>query len=222
MPVLRKYLRPTLHIACAMPLVIEFLRAFELAGLSLGPDPVAELIHDFGAWGLRLLLLTLCVTPLRLLLEKAWLASLRRPLGLWSFAYLVLHFASWLTLDRVLDVAAIVEDIVERPYITVGFAALLLLIPLAATSTAGWMRRLGRRWQRLHRLIYVAAVLGCVHFWWQVKADWREPLLYAGLLAVLLAWRLRESSKRRIPVQPRATGTVAMIGVRHEHDRKFR
>jgi sulfoxide reductase heme-binding subunit YedZ len=210
MPSLRKSLRPALHIACATPLAIELMRAFELAGSSLGPDPVAELIHDFGAWGLRLLLLTLCVTPLRMLLGKAWLASLRRPLGLWSFAYLVLHFVSWLALDRVLDVAAIVEDIVERPYITVGFVALMLLIPLAVTSTAGWMRRLGRRWQRLHRLIYVAAILGCLHFWWQVKADWREPLLYAAILGVLLAWRLREGRKHRAAVPARATAAVAI------------
>jgi sulfoxide reductase heme-binding subunit YedZ len=213
MPSLRKFLRPALHIACATPLAIELMRAFELAGFSLGPDPVAELIHDFGAWGLRLLLLTLCVTPLRTLLGKAWLASLRRPLGLWSFAYLSLHFASWLALDRVLDTAAIVADILERPYITVGFAALLLLIPLAVTSTAGWMRRLGRRWQRLHRLIYVVAILGCVHFWWQVKADWREPLLYAAILGVLLAWRLREGRKHRAAVRSRATGALAAIEV---------
>jgi sulfoxide reductase heme-binding subunit YedZ len=208
---LRKSLQPALHVACATPLGIELLRAFELAGFSLGPDPVAELIHDFGSWGLRLLLLTLCVTPLRMLLGKAWLAPLRRPLGLWSFAYLTLHFSSWLALDRVLDAGAIVADIVERPYITVGFAAFLMLIPLAVTSTAGWMRRLGRRWQRLHRLIYVVAILGCVHFWWQVKADWREPLVYVAILGALLAWRLRRGSRQRAAVRARASGAAAAI-----------
>ncbi len=130
--------------------------------------------------------------------------GLRRMLGLFAFAYVVLHFANWLVLDQWFDASAIIADIVKRPYITVGFSAFLMLIPLAVTSTAGWMRRLGRRWHRLHRLVYVAAILGCVHYWWQVKADWREPLLYSACLAVLLGWRLRRARRQQSLINPLA------------------
>jgi sulfoxide reductase heme-binding subunit YedZ len=121
------------------------------------------------------------------------LLGLRRMLGLFAFTYIALHFLVWITLDRWLDFGAALEDVAQRPFITVGLTALLLLIPLAVTSTAGWMRRLGRRWQRLHRLIYPAAMLGCVHYWWQVKADLREPLIYVTVLLVLLGWRIRRA-----------------------------
>jgi sulfoxide reductase heme-binding subunit YedZ len=150
-----------------------------------------------GDWGLRLLLATLCVTPLAVILRKPWLMGVRRMLGLFAFTYLSLHFLNWLVLDQWFDLRAIAADIAKRPYITVGFSAFLLLVPLAVTSTAGWMRRLGRRWHRLHRLVYPAAVLGCVHFWWQVKADWREPAAYAAILAVLLGWRVLRARRRR-------------------------
>jgi sulfoxide reductase heme-binding subunit YedZ len=156
----------------------------------------------FGKWGLRLLLVTLAVTPLRVSLRVPLLAGLRRMLGLFAFTYLALHFLTWLLLDRWLDLGAVLEDVVKRPYITVGLTALLLLLPLAVTSTAGWMRRLGRRWQRLHRLVYPAAILGCVHYWWQVKADLREPLLYAALLLFLLGWRVhRARAAARAPAR---------------------
>jgi sulfoxide reductase heme-binding subunit YedZ len=118
-------------------------------------------------------------------------------LGLFAFTYLCLHFLNWFVLDQWLDLRAILADIAKRPYITVGFTAFLMLVPLAVTSTAGWMRRLGRRWQQLHRLIYPAAALGCVHYWWQVKADWREPLVYASVLALLLGWRVWRARMRR-------------------------
>lgn len=155
-----------------------------------------ELQDQLGQWGLRLLLATLCVTPLAVTMRAPWLMGLRRMLGLFSFTYIVLHFTNWLVLDHWFDGSAIIADIAKRPYITVGFVALLMLLPLAVTSTNGWMRRLGRRWHRLHRLVYPAAILGCVHYWWQVKADWREPLLYSAVLAVLLAWRLRRARLR--------------------------
>ena len=121
-------------------------------------------------------------------------------LGLFAFTYLLLHFLSWLVLDRALDLAGILPDIVKRPYITVGFTALVLLIPLAVTSTDRWMRRLGRRWHALHRLIYPAALLGCLHFLWLVKADWREPALYLGLFALLMGWRWRQRPRPRTEV----------------------
>ncbi len=189
--------RPLLFVACSLPLLWLVARTFGVAGLGLGANPVSELIHQLGLWGLRLLLATLCVSPLAVTLRKPRLLQLRRMLGLFAFTYLSLHFLAWLVLDQSLRPAAIAADLVKRPYITVGFTALLLLVPLAVTSTDRWMRRLGRRWHALHRLIYPAAVLGCWHFWWQVKADWREPLAYALALGALLAWRWRRARRRR-------------------------
>ena len=189
--------RPLLFVACSLPLLWLVARTFGVAGLGLGANPVSELIHQLGLWGLRLLLATLCVSPLAVTLRKPRLLQLRRMLGLFAFTYLSLHFLAWLVLDQSLRPAAIAADLVKRPYITVGFTALLLLVPLAVTSTDRWMRRLGRRWHALHRLIYPAAVLGCWHFWWQVKADWREPAVYAVALAGLLAWRWRRARRRR-------------------------
>lgn len=198
-----KISKPLLFVACMLPLAWLAARTFGLAGHGLGANPISELIHQLGLWGLRLLLVTLCITPLTVTLRKPKLLQYRRMLGLFSFTYLALHFLTWLVLDQSLRPAAIVADIVKRPYITVGFAALSMLLPLAVTSTKKWMRRLGSRWHRLHRLIYPAAILGCVHFWWQVKADWREPLVYAVALCGLLAWRWRRASmqQRRVPVR---------------------
>jgi sulfoxide reductase heme-binding subunit YedZ len=192
-----RHLKPLLFLLCALPLAGLVLRAFGVAGASLGANPVDELQDEFGEWALRLLLLTLCVTPLAVTLRKPWLVGIRRMLGLFAFTYASLHLLNWLVLDQWFDLRAIAADIAKRPYITVGMAAFLLLVPLAVTSTAGWMRRLGRRWHRLHRLVYPAAILGCVHFWWQVKADWREPLVYATVLALLLGWRVRRARMRR-------------------------
>jgi len=192
----RRFLKPALFMLCSLPLAWLMARAFGVAGLGLGANPIDEIMDRLGEWGLRLLLVTLCVTPLAVTLRKPWLMGVRRMLGLFAFSYLTLHFLNWLVLDQWFDLRAIFADIAKRPYITVGCTAFLLLVPLAVTSTAGWMRRLGRDWHRLHRLVYPAAILGCAHFWWQVKADWREPALYATLLAVLLAWRLRRARRR--------------------------
>ncbi|HET7203994.1 MAG TPA: protein-methionine-sulfoxide reductase heme-binding subunit MsrQ [Steroidobacteraceae bacterium] len=189
--------KPLAFVLCALPLAWLAGRTFEVAHLSLGPNPVEALIHGLGSWGLRLLLLTLCVRPAAVLLRRARLMRLRRMLGLFAFTYLLLHFLTWLVLDRAFDFASIVPDIAKRPYITVGFTALVLLIPLAVTSTDRWMRRLGRRWQALHRLVYPAALLGCLHFLWLVKADWREPALYLALFALLMGWRWRQRPRRR-------------------------
>lgn len=185
-----------LFAACALPLAWLLARAFGLAGLGLGPNPIDMLQDQLGQWALRLLLLTLCITPLAVELRAPWLLGLRRMAGLWAFAYATLHFANWVALDLGFDGRTIIADIAKRPYVTVGFAAFALLLPLAATSTDRAMRRLGRRWHLLHRLIYPAAALACLHYWWLVKADWREPLVYALLLAVLLGWRLRRRFRR--------------------------
>ncbi len=186
---IRYGIKPLVFLLCALPLLSLIGRAFGF-GDDLGPNPVETLQDVLGEWGLRFLLATLAVTPLRLLLGKPWLGQFRRMLGLFAFTYAGLHFANYLVLDQSLDLATIVEDIVERPFITVGFVAVVTMVPLAITSTAGWRRRLGKRWNALHRLVYPAAILACWHFWWQVKKDITEPLIYAAILAALLGYRI--------------------------------
>ncbi len=161
-----------------------------------GPDPVARIVHETGAWTLRFLLITLAVTPLRRFSGWNVLIRFRRMLGLYAFFYATLHFSAYLFLDLGAFWAQILTDIAKRPYITVGFTAWLLLIPLAITSTNAMMKRLGKRWQTLHRLSYLVAVLGVLHFYWLVKADVREPLIYAAILATLLLLRWRRLSGR--------------------------
>ena len=179
-----------------VPLLLLGLGAFALAGQSLGPDPVETLLRELGWWAVTLLVAGLAVTPLRHWMKQAPLLRLRRPLGLWGFTYAALHFTVYLVLDRQLAWAEILKDLSKRPYIMVGFAAVLLLLPLAATSTAWAMRKLGRRWQKLHRLAYATAILGVLHFLLQVKKDLTEPLIYAAVLGALLGWRvLRHRSK---------------------------
>jgi len=156
----------------------------------LGADPVAAIEHETGLWALRLLLVTLAITPLRRLTGQPMLLQFRRMLGLYAFFYACLHLSAYLVLDLGGYWVQLFEDVAKRPYITVGFLAWLLLVPLAVTSTRGWMRRLGRRWGQLHRAVYAVGVLAVLHFWWLVKSDIREPAAYAAILAVLLGWRL--------------------------------
>lgn len=157
---------------------------------NLGANPVEALTHRTGQWGLRFLLIGLAITPLRILTGYGRLLRFRRMLGLYAFFYASLHFLIYLILDRELEFNTIVEDIAERPYITIGFTALMLMMPLAVTSNRALMRRMGRRWQQLHRLVYVVGVCAIVHFLWLVKADLRAPLVYASVLATLLAVRV--------------------------------
>jgi len=185
-----RLLKVPVFIACLIPLGKLLLEAFGIQGLTLGANPIEELIHRCGLWGLNFLLITLAVTPLRGLTRWNWLIRFRRMFGLFAFFYLCLHLTVYAGLDQRFDLSAIGEDILKRPYITLGMTGLTLLIPLAITSTNGMMRRLGRRWQKLHRLNYLVAILGTWHFYWQVKKDVREPLIYAGILALLLGYRL--------------------------------
>ncbi len=201
----RRYAKPLVFLACLLP--AAWLAAGVVAVLAgspdaaaardLGANPVEKVQDTLGIWGLRFLLATLLVTPLRVLGGWPRLLLFRRMLGLFAFAYIGLHFLWYLFVDQAFDWAQLLADVAKRPYITAGFTAFLLLVPLAATSTQAAMRRLGRRWQSLHRLVYPAAVLGCVHFWWQVKADIREPLVYAALAALLLGWRAVRARRRR-------------------------
>ena len=184
----RWVVKPLVFIACLIP--FGMLAGGVIDG-DLGANPLERVTDVTGQWGLRLLLLTLAMTPLRRLTGwRGWLAF-RRMLGLFAFFYITLHFLTWIWLDQELQWANIVADIAKRPFVTVGFLAWLLLVPLALTSTRGMMRRLGRNWQRLHRTIYAVAVLAVLHFTWLVKADLYEPLIYAALLAFLMLVRWR-------------------------------
>jgi sulfoxide reductase heme-binding subunit YedZ len=211
----RRYAKPVVFLLCLLPAVwlasgILALQSGDTTAApaqALGANPVEKAQDTLGIWGLRLLLLTLAVTPLRVIGGWPRLQLFRRMLGLFAFFYITLHFAWYLLVDQAFDWRQLAADVVKRPYITVGFTAFLLLVPLAATSTQRAMRRLGRRWARLHRLVYAAVILGCVHFWWQVKADIREPLIYATIAALLLGWRLWRSRRRR-------QGAVAASGAR--------
>ena len=188
--------KPLVFLLCLFPAVHLILGALNAAGLvnwghvSLGADPVKTMLHTCGKWTLNFLMITLCMTPLRDLTHRIEWLKVRRMFGLFAFFYVLLHFAVYLLLDQEGHLSALWQDIVKRPYITIGMLGLLLLIPLALTSTAKAQRRLGKRWTKLHRLIYLIAILGVWHFWWQVKKDIREPLLYFAGLAILLGYRL--------------------------------
>lgn len=175
-----------LFLVCLLPLAQLLWHAL----LGHAVNPIEDLTRGLGTWTLRFLLITLCVSPLRALGAPGWLLRLRRMLGLYAFFYACLHLLTYLWLDQFFDWGAIVRDIVKRPFITVGMLAFLLLLPLAITSTDGWIRRLKRSWGKLHRLVYVIAPLGVLHYLWLVKRDLQSPLIYAAILAVLLLWRV--------------------------------
>jgi sulfoxide reductase heme-binding subunit YedZ len=198
---LKRLLKPILFVVCLLPLALGIWDGFTD---QLGANPIEEITHRTGDWTLRLLLLTLSATPARRLFGWSWPLRLRRMLGLYCFFYACLHFLTYLVLDQFFDWDEIVKDIIKRPYITVGFTAFVLLIPLAATSTNAMMRRLGRRWGQLHQLVYVIAVFGVLHYLWLVKADYLQPLIYATILLFLLlvrAWYQRRRLPRHHPAQ---------------------
>jgi sulfoxide reductase heme-binding subunit YedZ len=182
--------KPIVFLVCLGPLAWLLLHVFAVGSLRLGPNPIEEIQDTMGIWALRFIMATLAITPLRHLTGQVWLLQFRRMLGLFAFAYVTIHFLNYLVLDQTFDFAEIVEDIVERPFITVGFSAFLMLIPLAVTSTNGWRRQLGSRWRVLHRLVYAIGIFACWHFYWQVKKDISEPMTYICILALLLGMRL--------------------------------
>ncbi|WP_439135049.1 protein-methionine-sulfoxide reductase heme-binding subunit MsrQ [Pseudomaricurvus sp.] len=189
-------LRCLVHIGALLPLLWLFWAVPQ--GL-LGADPVKELIHFLGMGALRLLLLTLCVSPLAKWLKFGLLMRLRRPLGLWCFVWASLHFSTWLALDLAFDWSLIGEELIKRTYILVGFVALLLLLALAITSTPRILRAMGRNWKKLHSSIYLITVLACVHFWWSVKSGWIEPAIYFAF-AVGLLWLRRKNIRSLLAI----------------------
>jgi len=194
-PLSNKWTKLPVFLLCLTP--FGFLVWRTLTG-NLGPNQVETLQHTTGDWTLRFLVITLCITPLRKLLKLPDLIRFRRMLGLFAFFYACLHFLTYLGPDQSFDLAAMWKDVAKRPFITVGFTAFVLLIPLAITSTAGWIRRLGgRRWQLLHRLIYISAICGVIHYYWLVKSAVLRPLTYGAIVAALLLWRLGDWFIRR-------------------------
>lgn len=179
--------KPFVFLACLIPALLLGWDAFTGG---LGVNPIEDITHRTGDWALRFLLVTLAVTPLRWLAGWNGLIRFRRMIGLFAFFYAVLHFSTYLVFDHFFDLLLIIDDVAERRYVTAGFVGFVLMIPLAVTSTQGWIRRLGRRWTALHRLVYASAVAGVVHFLWLVKIDIGEPLIYAVILALLLGARL--------------------------------
>jgi methionine sulfoxide reductase heme-binding subunit len=190
-----KWTKVPVFLLCLVPLGILIWRALTA---NLGANPVEFIQHATGDWTLRFLVITLCITPFRKLLKLPDLIRFRRMLGLFAFFYGCLHFLTYLGPDQSFDLAAMWKDVAKRPFITLGFTAFILLIPLALTSTAGWIRRLGgRRWQMLHRLIYLSAICGVIHYYWLVKSAVLRPLTYGAIVAILLLWRLGDWLIRR-------------------------
>jgi methionine sulfoxide reductase heme-binding subunit len=205
-----KWTKVAVFLVCLIPfgdLVWRIIKS------DLGPNPVEFLQHATGDWTLRFLVFTLCITPFRKLFKLPDLIRFRRMLGLFAFFYVSLHFLTYLGPDQSFDVSGMWKDVAKRPFITVGFTAFVLLIPLAITSTAGWIRRIGgKRWQMLHRSIYVAAVCGVIHYYWLVKSDVRKPLFYGTLVATLLLWRLGDwFFKRRSQASVRVTAPSVSV-----------
>ncbi len=183
-----KWTKVVVFALCLVPLAVLVWKGFQN---ELGANPVEFVEHWTGDWTIRFLIITLCVTPFRKLLHVPQLIRFRRMLGLFAFFYVCLHFSTWIWLDRFFNLSDMWADMLKRRFITVGFAGFVLLIPLAITSTKGWIRRLGgKRWQLLHRAIYLSAIAGVIHYYWQVKSDERKPLQYAAVVGALLAWRL--------------------------------
>jgi len=186
---MKSMLKPVVFALLSMPFI---WLVYALLTSQLGANPI-EAITDFtGEWALRILLLSLAMTPLRMLLKKPWPIRLRRMIGLFAFFYVLTHLATYLVLDQQFDMGAILSDILERPYITAGSISLLILVPLALTSTKGMMKRLGKRWTSLHRLVYIAATAAIVHYVWLTKGDQMEPLVYLVVLLVLMLFRVKK------------------------------
>ena len=203
-----KYLKPVVFAGCLIPLGRLGWKAYNSA---LGANPIQVITWSTGTWTLVFLLLTLSITPVRRLTKRYWLIQYRRMLGLFAFFYGCLHFTTYIWLDQFFDLHSIAKDVHKRPFITVGFTAFVLMIPLALTSTKASIRRLGKRWVRIHRLIYVTAIAGVIHYLWLVKKDIRKPVIYATILSLLLLYRIAVWLKERVAA--RMSGEAASQAV---------
>jgi methionine sulfoxide reductase heme-binding subunit len=180
-------LKPALFITCLIPVMLLVWGVFNDG---LGTNPVETMTHETGRWALRFLLITLCITPLRRILHQPWLIKFRRMLGLYAFFYACLHLITYVWFDQYFDWSEILLDIPKRPFITIGFTAFLLLLPLAITSTNAMQRRLKKRWLTIHKLVYIIPILVIIHFIWSLKADYSEPFMYAIIFVLLMLIRL--------------------------------
>ena len=204
-----------MFLLCLVPLGVLLWKAYQD---DLSANPIEFVEHWTGDWTIRFLIITLCITPLRKVLHLPLLIRFRRMLGLFAFFYVCLHFLSWVVLDHFFNLHEMWTDVLKRRYITVGFTGFVLLLPLAITSTAGWIRRLGgKQWQLLHRAIYFAAIAGVIHYYWLVKSDETKPLQYAWIVGILLAWRIgywiygrrQRSGVRTLPSKEPSTAEMA-------------
>jgi sulfoxide reductase heme-binding subunit YedZ len=192
---IRRVLKPLVFLICLAPFV---WLVYTIVWGDPGANPVEFVTNETGIWTLRLLAVTIAITPIRWLTKWNPIINFRRMIGLFAFFYGSVHFSIYFVLDRSLMFDGLWEDIVKRPYITVGFTAFVLMIPLAITSTRGWIRRLGgHRWNLLHKLVYVSSALGVLHYWWKVKLDVTDPMIYAAIVAVLLGSRVVKAVSRR-------------------------
>ena len=205
----QRWTKVLVFVAGLAPLMWAGWRAYNQ---NLTANPIEYITHFTGDWTLRFLVVTLSVTPLRKLLGLPDLIRFRRMIGLYAFFYGSLHFVTYIWLDKFFDMAEMLKDVAKRPYITAGFTAFLLMLPLAVTSTTGWIRRMGgKRWQMLHRLTYVAAVAGVVHYYWLVKSDVRKPLMYGAMVGVLLLFRAGAAALKKRPISKQRVSSPSSV-----------
>ena len=196
--IIRLYLKPIVFLICLLPIILVLTGLFEISG-TLGANPIENIQDRFGIWGLRFIVILLLISPLKKISGIIWLIQFRRMIGLFAFFYVLMHFLVWLLLEQSLLMPAILEDVIKRPFITIGFIALLILLILASTSTSKIRRSMGKKWDKLHQSVYLASILGVWHFWWQVKKDITEPLIYAVIIFILLTYRLWNKYKKTQP-----------------------
>ena len=196
--IIRLYLKPIVFLICLLPIILVLTDLFEISG-TLGANPIENIQDRFGIWGLRFIVILLLISPLKKISGIIWLIQFRRMIGLFAFFYVLMHFLVWLLLEQSLLMPAIIEDVTKRPFITIGFIALLILLILASTSTSKIRRSMGKKWDKLHQSVYLASILGIWHFWWQVKKDITEPLIYAVIIFILLTYRLWNKYRKTQP-----------------------